>query len=452
MNRYEVHITFKTGLTPWVQTGVPANTEEEAIAETIREMRSRKVNDEIKASKATLMFADSIELFDAEPGTELAPPEPPKELSEILVFEEQLPMDYFTNDHYDQALIRIGEETKSLIYPADEAGNKQARADATAINKLITTATKHAKDLYAILTGDAKKGLDRKMELIGVITDNRKQLIAQQEQRNQERLNKCRQLLNDYVIDLWKLHGVLPEFQKGDIEKMVALGSMTATGNMTKKAQDFCQQIVKDNLAWQKTIDARHLTIENQCLKAGINPPLTADHLGSAFYAEDAAFSHRLQTLIDAEIERVKQIEARAQKQAEEQAEREKQQALKMQQEQLEKEHANNLEQFKQDYQQKIDEQTEKAFPKAPELPEGRTTAQQVFDEQERQKQARFDKRFPDVEPPKAQPANGRRIVQMMAVFEFSVIERASDASVEKHFRGQLPEKLANDIKEIRFL
>jgi hypothetical protein len=400
------------------------------------------------------------------PASNVVPLEP-KSLTDLLVIHDQLPADFYTNTAYDAQLDKAIEASSNLVYTLDDDGEKKAKSDATSINKFATMVDKFVAATYKEQTEAAAQWRDGKKLKIKLLRDNRQRLIDLHEEKRNEKLTLIRSILSDCLNELYD-NDVKEEFRKGDIEPAVKLNALTPGGKLTAAAIRFCKALYDTDLAEQKRIEARHLLLENRCLRAEINPPLTQAHFGTVFYASDEIFNEKLEQLIEAEVSRKAEMEERIRKQTEAENQRKIDDALKAQQEQ----HEANFEQFKVDQEKMRQEQQEKAFPSFPST--GRVTAQQVNDELERMKDRRADIKNPPVDPVTHKPINqapiaGKRTVNVTATFSADLIkpalseklqailvestftatfafagisERISNQGVADFFKNQLPEEL----------
>ena len=239
----------------------------------------------------------------------------------------------------------------------------------------------------------------------------------------------------------------MPEYQGvADFQPMIKLtGSLTDSGALSKKAVDFLKAIVADKLATQNKIESRILLIENRCLKAEINPPLSKVHFGTVLYAEDEVFNTKLDELVAAEVERREQMAEMIRKQQEAENQRKIDEALRLQQDEANRiakaEQAAKEAALRQEHQKQLEEVRAKVTQEPIKQPEIKK-----FEES-------FDKVFKP--EPVAQVIQDKRTVRVMVQFDWpDVSERSSDAAVtnflETKLRESLPEKLLNMMTVIK--
>lgn len=112
------------------------------------------------------------------------------------------------------------------------------------------------------------------------------------------------------------------EFRNIDLSDMTLTKYATATFKISKAGIDEVERRVNIQLTLQNKVDNRLLNLENECLKANIEP-LTEQHIQGFLYASDEEYQIKLRNLIVAEIERNETVKKRAEEQAKIEAEKE---------------------------------------------------------------------------------------------------------------------------------
>lgn len=130
------------------------------------------------------------------------------------------------------------------------------------------------------------------------------------------------------------------EFRNIDLSDMTLTKYATATFKISKAGIDEVERRVNIQLTLQTKVDNRLLNLENECLKANIEP-LTQQHIQGFLYSSDEEYQIKLRNLIVAEIERNEAVKKRAEEQAKIEAEKELR--AKIEQEQKEKLKAESL-------------------------------------------------------------------------------------------------------------
>lgn len=329
-----------------------------------------------------------------------------KDLAAVLILAEQMPADFRSNAKYKRDILTAIQTTANLVYPQTDEGEKAMKADATAINKFATQFKRFTLDTVKRDTEEVTKWKTGMQQLIDQLLQNRQSAIDQFEEVRLAKLAEIRGKLAEALILAWDELGVIPEFRKGDVEPWVKSGSVTETGKLTQKSNSAVRTIANGNLVVQNRIAHRHMLIENRCLRADINPPLSHLHFGELFFmANDAEFDTKLEELVEEEIARRAEMADRIKKQQEEETQRRIDDALKQQQDEADR--------------------------------IARETAEKAANEQ---KAAAPQVAAP---APSAPSVNGRRSVIVSAQFRFDGIrDTVSNEGVEKFLLGQLPEKL----------
>lgn len=109
------------------------------------------------------------------------------------------------------------------------------------------------------------------------------------------------------------------EFRNINLDDMTQTGYATATFKISSKGKVEIERRANINLTLQTKVDNRLLNLENECLKAGIQP-LTVEHIQGFLYADDTTYREKLQSLINAEIKRNEQIKEQEKIKAEKEA------------------------------------------------------------------------------------------------------------------------------------
>lgn len=169
------------------------------------------------------------------------------------------------------------------------------------------------------------------VSLHDTLLDNLRVQIAKFEDEQKELI---RAALKTLQASLWAAQSVRPEFQKSQVDHLVLLGSFTAGGKLTTKAQAEVKQLVANDFAVQVQTDLRLSQLESLCYKAGLAAPLNNGHVRHFIFDDEVTYQTKLNALMSSELEREKQAiefrkaqELRAQHQAEAERERQEQAA-----------------------------------------------------------------------------------------------------------------------------
>ncbi|MCT7908763.1 hypothetical protein N5915_04255 [Arcobacter lacus] len=116
----------------------------------------------------------------------------------------------------------------------------------------------------------------------------------------------CITYLNQYCLEV----GLKEKFQNINLEDMTQTGFMTASGSISKKGKEEVEKRVQVQLNLQNKVQNRLMMLENECLKAGIEP-LTKQHIQGFLFADDNTYISNLNMLIESELRRAEQIKAK---------------------------------------------------------------------------------------------------------------------------------------------
>ncbi|RBQ31398.1 hypothetical protein CRU92_06380 [Arcobacter sp. FW59] len=111
---------------------------------------------------------------------------------------------------------------------------------------------------------------------------------------------------DDYSLEV----GLSDEFKNINLDDMTQTGFMTASGSISKKGKEEVEKRVQVQLNLQNKVENRLMMLENQCLKAGIEP-LTKQHIQGFIFDDDDTYMRNLNMLIESELRRVEQIKAK---------------------------------------------------------------------------------------------------------------------------------------------
>ncbi|WP_066218990.1 DUF1351 domain-containing protein [Aliarcobacter cryaerophilus] len=128
----------------------------------------------------------------------------------------------------------------------------------------------------------------------------------------------CKAYFENYSLET----GLKDEFKNINLEDLTQTGFMTASGAISKKGKEEIEKRVQVQLNLQNKVDNRLMMLENECLKAGIEP-LTKQHIQGFLFADDATYMNNLNMLIDSELKRAEQIKAKQERELREKIEAE---------------------------------------------------------------------------------------------------------------------------------
>ena len=155
--------------------------------------------------------------------------------------------------------------------------------------KIFEDSLKKFTSMFKSKQDEIKKGLD----------------IFEEETRKQVKA-VCIAYFDDYSLEV----GLSDEFKNVNLEDMTQTGFMTASGAISKKGKEEVEKRVQVQLNLQNKVQNRLMMLENECLKAGIEP-LTKQHIQGFLFADDNTYINNLNMLIDSELKRAEQIKAK---------------------------------------------------------------------------------------------------------------------------------------------
>jgi hypothetical protein len=96
------------------------------------------------------------------------------------------------------------------------------------------------------------------------------------------------------LVKQWALLKVDDEFKNGSADELVKLTALTATGALTKAAVSAVKDKAQTDYQLQVRTKTRLMELENACLRADINPPLTRSSVDAFLFEDDEVYSARL--------------------------------------------------------------------------------------------------------------------------------------------------------------
>lgn len=155
--------------------------------------------------------------------------------------------------------------------------------------KLFEDSLKKFTNMFKTKQDEIKQGLD----------------VFEEETRQQVKA-VCIAYFDVYSLEV----GLTDEFKNINLEDMTQTGFMTASGAISKKGKEEVERRVQVQLNLQNKVQNRLMMLENECLKAGIEP-LTKQHIQGFLFADDNTYISNLNMLIDSELKRAEQIKAK---------------------------------------------------------------------------------------------------------------------------------------------
>lgn len=239
-------------------------------------------------------------------------------LSLIPVTELFAQIDFY--DLTEDVVVEIEKRIKNVetvVFDVSEDGKKELKKYQSSERKLIKDINEVRKAEYTIRTESVKKSNDLLLSVLKKWDESVSKKADQFEEFESKQLDFINKVVNAALTTQRTLKNIEPKFMVAhDLSPLIKLtGTLTPGQQLTKKANDFIAQIVDKELLNQSRYHSRVMELENLCLRADINPPLTEVHLGAVFLAEDEVFRAKVNELITAEIARRVEMEMRIEKQ-----------------------------------------------------------------------------------------------------------------------------------------
>lgn len=212
-------------------------------------------------------------------------------------------------------------EKYDLVITADNVA--EAKKLAAELNKTKKIIDDRRKEEVAKASEPVRRFEERMKELATMCVDGRKKLLDQAERFDNERREEARRLLEHARDELWVDLEVGPEFRNAGYEDLANLTALTQKGHLTAKVRADLRARVNEDKARQDRTERRLLELENRSYKVGLAAPLTRDHVAHFLDLADDAYELELQRILDAEVRRQEQAEARERQRIEEQKRRE---------------------------------------------------------------------------------------------------------------------------------
>lgn len=145
---------------------------------------------------------------------------------------------------------------------------------------------------------------DKNFKSYCTLIDEKQETIKQglsvfEELKRKQILEVC----TKYLVEQYKEKDLRVEFRIIDIKDMTLSKYVTEKMNISKPGKDEIDKRINEKLALQNKVDNRILSLENTCLKAGIEP-LTIEHIQGFLFEADDKYEIKLKLLIDAEVKR----------------------------------------------------------------------------------------------------------------------------------------------------
>ena len=385
-----------------------------------------------------------------------------KSLAEVLIISDQQPADFYKNTAIYQANLDAAiESAKSLVHAIDDDGRKLAKSDVALLRKFARQNRGFATSVFKSLTDKIKGWQVSVNTRCAALEAEADRIMTRFDEMEKQKLEGIKSTIDAYLLDYRNELCLRPEFIKfADISSLIKLsGTLTPTGSLTKQAVLFIKTLANKELFQQQQFDGRVLIIENRCLRAGINPPLSVEGFGNEIHADDDVFNSALERKVSAELTRYEETKALIEKQNAADNQKKIDDALKLQQAEADRIAREKVK----DEKVEIPASAQKEPVKAAITPQSlRETAKRIDEsaahadrssDARREHEQADDLRYRADQLEKMQSimTPKRKIVRFTAEFEVSVFERISNNAIQDRFNSLLPPDLLAMLKNVVF-
>lgn len=224
---------------------------------------------------------------------------------------------------FEAAKKRVEEQVKPYEVAVTEDTLADSKKLATELNKMAGDAKAKKKEVIDSASAPIKEFDTQVKELIQVYLTARENLLKQIKVYEDKKRDEARAELFKRRNELWDKEGVDAEFRTADIEDLIALNTLTKTGNLSKGANDKLTDRVRANKAMQTNTENRLLKLENQSFRAGLKSPLTRAHVETFLFDDEETYQQKLDGVLGAELKRQEETEARVRQDIEREQQRE---------------------------------------------------------------------------------------------------------------------------------
>jgi hypothetical protein len=213
-------------------------------------------------------------------------------------------------DNFDVIKADLQEQIKAYDIEVTPDNLTDAKKAATDLNKLSATIDKTRKEKAKELSAPVKAFEAKAKELVGIVQGSRTKIVEQVKTFEDKVRLLCHKLLTEELARLNEELQVKPEFQTATIDKLAIQSNVTNSLKLAKKAKEAVKELVESDKAMQETVESRLSGLQSIAERAGLHG--LSESLVTAFIREpEAIYTNKLNTVIDSEIKRQKQLEER---------------------------------------------------------------------------------------------------------------------------------------------
>lgn len=190
---------------------------------------------------------------------------------------------------------------------------KDAKKLATELNAVTKGINAVKKSQLEILEAPVKEFKEQIAGLNLIVQNGRTEILNQVKVFEEKTLQDINDLIVTKEYQEYEVQELGEEYQGINFSDLILLGSITKGGSLTKKVSDEIETRIAKAKAVERSVEIRLLQLENECYKAGLRVPLSAEYIKEFLKAEDAVYKERLENLIKIELSRQTQADNRAQ-------------------------------------------------------------------------------------------------------------------------------------------
>ena len=233
------------------------------------------------------------------------------ELMELKI--DFTPLEFITNLRENKEMVELELQKYDVAVTIENL--QEAKKLAIKLNAFAAAFDNRRKEIEK----EAKKPIDTlKAEvdiIVSLFKEGREKLLSQIKVFEDEKRSLCLKLLQEELEYQYDKSGIEPEFRTVKIDDLVIISNLTDTETLAKKAKNEIMMRTGGALAMQNLVQNRLLTLENASLKAGLKSPLERRHIESFLRESDSVYGVKLSNLIETEVKRQEEIEAKILKQ-----------------------------------------------------------------------------------------------------------------------------------------
>lgn len=237
----------------------------------------------------------------------------------------------FNYEEVNAALVKYLEKYQNAVVTTETLADDK---------KLVSELNAEAKNINDLRIAQKKKlsepisEFEEKMKALHSKYKEVSNDINEQVKRfEQVRLDNLAQMLDNERAKLREEMKIEERYFTVEFDDLVKLGSLTAKDNLAAAPRrTLVARIREQELDLQNKVERRLLELENACLRAGMDAPMTRENVEAFLYSDDETYSSHLEQLINSELSRQKAAQEAHERRIKEQLEREARQKAEAEQ------------------------------------------------------------------------------------------------------------------------